>query len=211
MVMTDAWATVIAALVSATPLLLATGVLAALAIRHRSALSSMLERTNRIGVAGVFDLELDTDAIKDAREDAPLTNEQATAVDRRVQRAAELLQGARLLWVDDAPGGNLQERRYLRSAGMVVVNATATAEALTELNRFDFDVVITDMDRPESATAGTDLVVAMRAAGHWQLVIGYIGRVDPALGTPVEFFGITDRPDQLVHLIIDALERVPRG
>jgi len=39
-------------------------------------------------------------------------------------------------------------------------------------------------------------------------VIFYIGYPDPSKGVPPHAFGITHRPDELLHLIMDALERV---
>ncbi len=38
-------------------------------------------------------------------------------------------------------------------------------------------------------------------------MIFYIGVVDPNKGVPVQAFGITNRPDELLHLTLDALER----
>jgi hypothetical protein len=39
------------------------------------------------------------------------------------------------------------------------------------------------------------------------LVIFYVGEPDPKKGTPVYAFGLTNRPDELVHLVLDILER----
>jgi hypothetical protein len=41
-------------------------------------------------------------------------------------------------------------------------------------------------------------------------IIFYIGRYDPTAGTPAGAFGITNRPDQLIHLAIDALAQTLR-
>ena len=38
-------------------------------------------------------------------------------------------------------------------------------------------------------------------------VVFYVGRVDRAAGVPAGSFGITNRPDELLHLVMDALER----
>jgi CheY-like chemotaxis protein len=205
--MTESWATIIAAIIAIVPLTLAFVLLGALALTHRKAVAAMLERASKIGVAGVFELELDTQAIKEAREDAPLTDEQATALDRRIAKSKTLVAGSRILWVDDAPSNNRLERKYLRSAGATVVNATTTMQALVELERFDYDLVFTDLRRPRDPQAGLELVSAMRAAHYRQPVIAYVGYVDSSRGTPSELFGMADRPDELVNLYLDALER----
>jgi len=39
-------------------------------------------------------------------------------------------------------------------------------------------------------------------------VIFYIGHPDPTKPVPLHAFGITHRPDELLHLILDVLERM---
>jgi hypothetical protein len=41
-------------------------------------------------------------------------------------------------------------------------------------------------------------------------VIFYLWDYKPELGTPAGAFGITKRPDKLLHLVIDALARTER-
>jgi hypothetical protein len=38
-------------------------------------------------------------------------------------------------------------------------------------------------------------------------IIYYAGYVDEARPVPIGAFGITDRPDEVLHLILDVLER----
>jgi hypothetical protein len=48
----------------------------------------------------------------------------------------------------------------------------------------------------------------LREAGFSQPVIFYVGRPEPGAGVPAGAFGLTNRPDQLLQLTIDALSRV---
>jgi hypothetical protein len=48
----------------------------------------------------------------------------------------------------------------------------------------------------------------LRNTGFRQPVIYYVGRPNPDAGVPADAFGVTNRPDQLLHLVIDALSRV---
>ena len=57
-------------------------------------------------------------------------------------------------------------------------------------------------------TAGMQLVQAMRSSGFDQPVVAYVGQIDRTRGTPPGLSGLTDRPDELVHLLIDVLERI---
>ena len=51
----------------------------------------------------------------------------------------------------------------------------------------------------------------LRNAGFHQPVIFYIGRPEPGAGVPAGAFGVTNRPDQLLQLVVDALSRVRGG
>lgn len=132
---------------------------------------------------------------------------------RRAARMQSVLQGAHILWVDDVPANNINEQRMFRQLGMSVTFAISTDEALTMLarNPAGFDVVLSDMARMEDGRpnprAGIDCLKRYLAARDTLPVIFYIGVPDPTKGTPPGAFGLTHRPDELLHLVIDALER----
>ena len=85
--------------------------------------------------------------------------------------------------------------------------ARSTDEALAILRSGQYDIVISDMARDEKAAAGLEFLGQFREMNKATPVIFYIGVLDPEKGTPAQAFGITNRPDELVHLILDALER----
>jgi CheY-like chemotaxis protein len=125
----------------------------------------------------------------------------------RAQRVAPIVQGAQILWVDDNPDNNIYERSILRSLGIFVDLARTSAEALSMLSQTQYDVVISDMSRDGVADEGLRFLAEMRERGLLRWTIFYIGRVDPERGVPAYAFGITDRPDHLLHLVFDSLER----
>jgi len=55
------------------------------------------------------------------------------------------------------------------------------------------------------------MLTRLRNAGFQQPVIYYVGRPNPDAGVPLGAFGLTNRPDQLLQLTIDALSRVRGG
>jgi CheY-like chemotaxis protein len=121
-----------------------------------------------------------------------------------------------LLWVDDRPSNNRNESRMLRSLGALVTFAATTEEALHALQtgaeqHHPFDLILSDMSRdlpaPDTA-AGLAMLPRLRDAGFHQPVIFYVGRPDPGAGVPAGAFGVTNRPDPLLQLTIDALSRV---
>ena len=48
----------------------------------------------------------------------------------------------------------------------------------------------------------------LRNNGFQQQVIYYVGRPNLDAGVPAGAFGVTNRPDQLLQLVVDALSRV---
>jgi PleD family two-component response regulator len=89
--------------------------------------------------------------------------------DTRTQRR---LQGRLILWVDDHPDNNRYERRALEALGVRFVLSTSTDDALDQLRRQTFDLIISDMGRPpdpqagytRSSTLSRPVVEALRAA-----------------------------------------------
>jgi CheY-like chemotaxis protein len=148
---------------------------------------------------------------------------EVTAADRkaaldRANANRVLFEGAEILWVDDRPSNNRNEARMLRSFGALITFAATTEEALRALQtgadqHQAFDIILSDISRDMPAadpTAGLTMLPRLRGIGFHQPVIYYIGRPSSEAGVPAGAFGVTNRPDQLLQLVIDALARVRR-
>jgi hypothetical protein len=70
-----------------------------------------------------------------------------------------------------------------------------------------FHLIISDIARPGSQRAGVDELPVVQRAFPAVQVIYYVGEVDPSLPGPPGSFGIADRPEELLHLILNVLER----
>lgn len=68
----------------------------------------------------------------------------------------------RVLWVDDRPKNNSYFMSYLEERGITVETALSTVEGIEKLRSRTYDVIISDMGRPEGEKAGIDLVKAVR-------------------------------------------------
>lgn len=130
-----------------------------------------------------------------------------TQVLRRAQFAGPILQGAQILWVDDHPGNNIHERRILRTLGIYVDLARSTEEAWELIGDTAYDLVISDIKRGSDGEAGLVFLNELRSRGATVPVIFYSMNVDASRGAPKRSFAITERPDHLIHYIIDVLER----
>ncbi len=142
----------------------------------------------------------------EAPSEAAATNYWGFAsVMRRIEKVHSVLAGANLLWVDDQPEGNLYERVALSELGVQIDLALSTSEALLFLERKKYHAVISDMSRGAIPDEGLRMVQAMREESP--PVVFYILDLDGSRGTPPCTFGITNRPDELMHLLLDILER----
>lgn len=126
---------------------------------------------------------------------------------RRAQIAAAALKGARILWIDDCPQNNAWERAVLGAFGAQITPVKTTKSALAYLGRELFDAIISDAEREGSRREGIAAIPAIFAKSSETPIVFYVAKVEPDLGTPGGSFGITNRPDELLHLLLDALER----
>ena len=125
---------------------------------------------------------------------------------RRAQLVQVVLEGARVLWVDDQPRNNAYEAQTFAALGIRVEFVTSTEAALVKVNGTPYDLIISDMAR-ERPDAGLIMVRKLRESGCRTEVILYIGQVDKGRGTPTGVFGITNHPEVLLHYVLDVLER----
>lgn len=131
-------------------------------------------------------------------------------VEQRAKKCLAQLQGGQILWVDDHPENNVNERRMFRQLKMDVDSVHSTEEALEMLTRSNYDIVLSDIPRGQDTLAGLDFLQRYVDSLKDQAplpVIFYIGDIDQSKGVPGYAFGLTQRPDELLHLVIDAMER----
>lgn len=135
-----------------------------------------------------------------------LVEEKEKALKRANENKA-LFRTAKFLWVDDFPENNLNERQMFQQLGAVIDLGKSTDEALDILHRAEYDLVISDMARDDCPTAGLDLLTKLRVNRNRTPLIFYLGVIDETKGVPVGAFGLTNRPDELLHLTLDLLAR----
>jgi CheY-like chemotaxis protein len=82
----------------------------------------------------------------------------------------------RVLWVDDNPKNNSFYIAALEDKGVRVDTALSTLEGFDKFKSGKYDVVISDMGRPESDRAGIDLVKKIRAIEKQIPYFIYCGR-----------------------------------
>ena len=171
----------------------------------KSRLDALLNRVQKLSVAGVeveFKQALKR-AAKARGEDVPAVDLGRAA--RRLAQSTALLAGAKLLWIDDQPENNRFERALLEEAGAIVTQAISSDQAWQFLNRAAYDLILSDIRRGTANEAGTDFLRILVDEDRKTPLVFYVGEI---LGpVPQGAFGIADSPDELVHLVLDALAR----
>ncbi len=124
---------------------------------------------------------------------------------RRARLVESVVRGARVLWVDDYPENNRNECSLLRALGVEVEQVRSTQEAIDKLSQNRYDLLLSDIARHGVADAGLRMLKQL-VQGAPPLVF-YVGRLDQSQGVPCGAFGIADRPEPLLHLVLDVFER----
>ncbi|MEJ2207065.1 MAG: response regulator [Gemmatimonadota bacterium] len=126
---------------------------------------------------------------------------------RRALAARTALRGARILWIDDHPEWIEWERRMLERLEIEVTTAANTGRALKELGADSYDLILSDIARGSRRDEGVAALPNLRSVAPDTPVIFYVGAVDEGRGLPPGSAGITNQPDELLHLVLDVLER----
>jgi CheY-like chemotaxis protein len=143
-------------------------------------------------------------AAREAKEAAAVVAESVNP--RVIRRASE----ATALWVDDRPSNNIFERQSLEALGVSFVLATSTEEALDRLSKQKFDVIISDMSRPQDARAGYTLLQKVRASRNQTPFVIYAGSNAPehkAEARSLGALGTTNRASELFGYVLEAISR----
>jgi CheY-like chemotaxis protein len=130
------------------------------------------------------------------------TAQRATAATRTAVRAPKIL------WVDDRPDNNIHERGAMEAAGFSVHTALTTEAAERRVAKEPFDVIISDMGRPEGPQAGYDLLERLRASGKTTPFIIYASSGSAEHRAEAKrrgAVGCTNNPAELLEMVTAAI------
>lgn len=134
----------------------------------------------------------------------------AAVVSQAVQpRSIRRLAGSSVLWVDDNPANNVNERRALEALGIRITLGSSTDDALEKLRRSSFDAIVTDMSRPPDHQAGFTLMDAIKGLGNRTPVVIYAARNTAELKAQARSkgaYGCTNDPQDLFQLVLTAIQ-----
>ncbi|PWB90394.1 response regulator [Methylocystis sp. MitZ-2018] len=130
------------------------------------------------------------------------------AVEAVTAKTIRRVSGAQILWVDDRPENNMNERRALEALGIHFVISKSTDDALSKIREEKFDVIISDMGRPPDFKAGYTLLAKLKDLRVTVPYIIYAGSRDAehvAESRKRGALGCTNRPDELFEYVLSAL------
>jgi CheY-like chemotaxis protein len=110
-----------------------------------------------------------------------------------------------LLWVDDQPLNNLDERRLLACRGFATDSYVCNRDALEALRTYSYSLVISDLARIGGRETGWDLLREVRARHPALPFLFFTDRVTPALVKRTQHAGaqgIFDRTSELVAAVL---------
>ena len=132
-----------------------------------------------------------------------------TQMVQRLRRNRDVLRERRVLWLDDRPDTLANEIRLFQQLGVEVETVTAVGDALGHLRMGHFDLLISDIARPEGQSNGLATLQTLHDHHPTLPALFYVGNFNVQDGVPLGAFGITNRPDELLHLVLDIVERKP--
>ena len=136
-----------------------------------------------------------------------ISEKEKTNIINRVQKHFYLFQNISILWFDDNPNTFMNEVKMFHQLGIKIDIVVSLEEALKQLKVNKYNLIISDIKREQSTMNGINTLNKIIESGYNIPTIFYIGSYSIEKGTPPHAFGITNRPDELLHLTIDILDR----
>ncbi len=143
----------------------------------------------------------------DRGQDGDLPEKVQGALLSRITHYKQQEHQVKLLWLDDGPGDDPYEVKILTAMGIGMTVLHHSAEALKLLQQGGYDLLVSDIIRGGKKNEGFRFLDELREKKLALPTIFYISNFDSSRGVPPYAFGITNEPHELIHLILDALER----
>jgi CheY-like chemotaxis protein len=116
----------------------------------------------------------------------------------------------RLLWVDDQPTNNVLEMKALEGLGFRIDMVVSTDEAIHDIAKAGkYDVIISDMSRPDDNEGGKTLIRKLREIGDETPVIVYSSNESPKFESDMKevgAFAVTHLASELIIRVAEAVE-----
>lgn len=113
----------------------------------------------------------------------------------------------KILWIDNHPENNAQEVKLLRDIGLHIDLAETSDLAFAMVQNSTYQLIVSDRSRGGNKREGFDFHHMLLGKGIDLPFVFYVGTKERPNGVPPYAFGITDSPIELLHLIMDVVQR----
>jgi hypothetical protein len=142
------------------------------------------------------------------RKQMALSDAQKNALFTRMAAVKDRKTPIRAIWLDDDFGTpELSEMRLIKALNVQLDRVYDENLVEQMIAATPYDLIISDMKRGENSKAGLDFLQKLVANNTRLPMIFYVISFDEKRGTPPYAFGITNSPNELVHLVMDIIER----
>lgn len=146
-------------------------------------------------------------ANKSSQWEIKVSQKEKRIAEHRARANISVFSNSFILWVDDHPENNINERRMFKQLGTEIDIARDSDEAMRMLRNGSYDVVFSDMNRDNDSTSGIKFAKTLANTSNHAPIIFYVGVLDSNKPAPQNAFAITNKPNELLHFSLDVLER----
>jgi hypothetical protein len=122
---------------------------------------------------------------------------------RRAEAVERVVRGARLLWINRQPQHNTWERDLFHSFGSTIAAVDSAPAALASMHNDTVHVAIADVYGADDPDGGVAAIQALHRTAADLPVVFYVNDLGGSFGS----YGRTNEPNELLHLVLDRLER----
>jgi CheY-like chemotaxis protein len=142
------------------------------------------------------------------RKQMQLSEAQKNALFTRMATVKDRKTPIKALWFDDDFGApELSEMRLIRALNVQLDRVFDENLVEKMISEAPYDLIISDMKRGGNSKAGIEFLQKLVAQNQRIPMIFYLIAHTESRGTPPFAFGITNNPSELVHLVMDIIER----
>jgi Effector-associated domain 11 len=142
------------------------------------------------------------------RKNLFLSENQKATILQRLSNVKERNLSLKALWIDDNLPCTLSEQRLINALNVEIDSAHNSEMAETMIKNTTYHFIVSDMLRKENPTEGTNFVTKLVKQNIHIPVILYVTKYNIEKGVPPHIFGITNKPSELLHLVMDIIERI---
>lgn len=142
------------------------------------------------------------------RKNLIVTEQQKTTILQRLSNVKERNLALKALWIDDNLPCTLSEQRLINALNVEIDSAQSSEMAEAMIKNTTYHFIVSDLVRNGNSNEGYDFIARLVEQNIQIPAILYITQYRPEKGVPPYIFGITNRPSELLHLVMDIIERI---